>query len=342
MKQLYKISVMILCSLLVSSGATILVCAEQNASSQAPGVYVSGIISGASASAIVNGKLVRAGSTVGTIKIISINGDDVVYEYSGQRSHARLGAGALKRSPLAYTAREREVTVVESKEERSDLFKKRFTELSQSAQDNYEKAKEAYGKGTELQALQYYDAAIRDAQGAYAYTNETQRRTLQKFMNTCSAHINEIRGQPSSVTDFRSYNLKSPKEISAWLTTHIIYKTDQKVHDVEDYWQSPAETIILESGDCEDFAFLAQAFLDATGISSQVVMIANKDNRKGHALCVFSRSEGYDCFDGPSLYVMNKESIEELVNTLYPDYIIEGRYTDYVSHFIIFDLYPDH
>ena len=229
------------------------------------------------------------------------------------------------------------MTVIETKTQRSDLFAKRVTELFKSAQDNYEKAKEAYGKDADTQALQYYDAAIRDAQNAYAYANETQRIPLQQFMNTCNARVNQIQGLPSSVTNFDSYNLKSPKEISAWLTTHITYKTDQKVHDAEDYWQSPAETIILESGDCEDFAFLSQAFLDALGISSEVVMIANKDNRKGHALCFFSRNEGYDCFDGPSLYVMGKEDIAALVNSLYPGYIIESKYSDYVNHILIFE-----
>lgn len=334
MERLYKISVTFFYGLLVSCA----VCAGQETPSGAPSVYVSGIIEGDPPSAIVNGKLVKPGSAVGKMKIISISGDSVAYEYNGETLRKRLGAGALKRNPLAYTGEETPVPPVDSKEQRSAFFAQQVAQLTKSANDNYEKAKEAYGKDNELLALQYYDAALRDAQGAYAYADETQRSRLQKFINTCNAHMSEIKGEPSRVGDLGSYNLENPKKISGWLTTNIAYKTDQKVHDKNDYWQSPEETIMLESGDCEDFAFLAQAFLNEIGISSTVVMIGHKTDRKGHALCIFPRGGVYDCFDGPALLVMGKESIEAIVKELYPDYLIEGRYTAYVSHFIIFDL----
>lgn len=45
-------------------------------------------------------------------------------------------------------------------------------------------------------------------------------------------------------------------EIHTWINTHIQYKSD-----TFDYWQSPAETLQLRTGDCEDFALLEKEML---------------------------------------------------------------------------------
>lgn len=50
--------------------------------------------------------------------------------------------------------------------------------------------------------------------------------------------------------------MTSPEAIQNWLSQNIQYKTDQSVHGVDEYWQTPSETYALRSGDCEDWAIL--------------------------------------------------------------------------------------
>ncbi|MDD5195641.1 MAG: transglutaminase domain-containing protein [Candidatus Omnitrophica bacterium] len=315
---------------------------SQNTEDSVPDVYISGIIAGAPASpetnqggpytAIVNGKLVKEGDVTGKIKIISIDSSSVVYEYQGKTFRKLIGQGASRQRLPFYT--EKDSASTETAEKRKELFIKYSSDYFQKAKANYEKAKEAYGKNDELAALGYYEAAVRDAQGAYLYADDVRKRELQQFMDECSSRSREIRGEPSNLGDLESYNLKTPEEIAQWLEKHIQYKSDETVQEKRDYWQKPEETLMLESGDCEDLAFLAQAFLQEIGISSWVVTIEENGKDNAHALCVFGRTPPYNCIDGTTLVIANKQTIEELVRELYPDYYIINQYVAYTSRSI--------
>ena len=59
-----------------------------------------------------------------------------------------------------------------------------------------------------------------------------------------------------------------------WIATHVSPKSDQDVHGVIDYWQLPAETLKLGTGDCEDFAILLCTLLRAYGVPPDQVYVA--------------------------------------------------------------------
>jgi len=105
--------------------------------------------------------------------------------------------------------------------------------------------------------------------------------------------------------------------------TNIKYKSDWSVHHEKEYWQSPKETLVLKTGDCEDFAFLAQALLNEIGISSSVISIQHmkEGKQKGHAICVFPKERPRGYFSGQQLHTSNKEIDANFIAKLYPAWV---------------------
>jgi len=70
------------------------------------------------------------------------------------------------------------------------------------------------------------------------------------------------------------------EDILEWVSDNITYKEDLDTWGVGDYWQTPEETMILRTGDCEDFTVLAMALLYSVGIYSELVLcdVANGMN----------------------------------------------------------------
>ena len=60
-------------------------------------------------------------------------------------------------------------------------------------------------------------------------------------------------------------SVKTPKDLSNW------FKNFEKRPDVIPYWQEPAETVLYNGGDCEDFATLADYVLNDLGYTSHIV-----------------------------------------------------------------------
>jgi hypothetical protein len=74
-----------------------------------------------------------------------------------------------------------------------------------------------------------------------------------------------------------------------WVSSYISYRSDQDVHGISEYWQLPAETLELRTGDCEDFAILLCSLLRAYGVPSDQVYVAcgyGEDQTHGHAYLV--------------------------------------------------------
>jgi predicted transglutaminase-like cysteine proteinase/uncharacterized protein YkwD len=59
-----------------------------------------------------------------------------------------------------------------------------------------------------------------------------------------------------------------------WVGSHVRDVSDQSVHGVPDYWQLPAETLTLGTGDCEDYAILLCSLLRAYGVPADQVYVA--------------------------------------------------------------------
>jgi len=78
---------------------------------------------------------------------------------------------------------------------------------------------------------------------------------------------------------------KDPLEISIWIATQIKYEDDWIVWRMEDYWQTPTETLRLKTGDCEDYAILAYASLKKLGFYPKLFVLYNNDT--AHAICLF-------------------------------------------------------
>ena len=76
--------------------------------------------------------------------------------------------------------------------------------------------------------------------------------------------------------------------IRDWVADNIEYKNDEEQWGVDEYWQTPEETLSLRTGDCEDFAILLCTLLRAYGISAEQIYVAVgiDDDGYGHAFLI--------------------------------------------------------
>lgn len=72
-------------------------------------------------------------------------------------------------------------------------------------------------------------------------------------------------------------SLHTPEKLGQYLQANIRYVREP---NGKDHWQTAQETLRRGSGDCEDFAFLAQTILTLQGKTAHVV------SPPGHAVCV--------------------------------------------------------
>jgi hypothetical protein len=70
-----------------------------------------------------------------------------------------------------------------------------------------------------------------------------------------------------------------------WVGNSITYKDDSGVHETDEYWQLPKETLQLRTGDCEDYAILLCSLLRADGWSPNdvYVVVGRNNNNQYHA-----------------------------------------------------------
>lgn len=71
------------------------------------------------------------------------------------------------------------------------------------------------------------------------------------------------------------------ESILEWVSDNITYKDDKDTWGISDYWQTPEETMLLRTGDCEDFTILAMALLNSIGIYSELVLCDVADGMNG-------------------------------------------------------------
>ncbi|HEY4711754.1 MAG TPA: transglutaminase-like domain-containing protein [Dehalococcoidia bacterium] len=76
--------------------------------------------------------------------------------------------------------------------------------------------------------------------------------------------------------------------IRDWVAANVEYKSDEEQWGVDEYWQTPEETLSLRTGDCEDFAILLCTLLRAYGIDEEHIYVAIgvDDQGYGHAFLI--------------------------------------------------------
>jgi hypothetical protein len=169
------------------------------------------------------------------------------------------------------------------------------------------------------EALKQYRELLIKAKEAYATINTADKERMRKIIAQSEQREREISKYLEMAKPIRG-QFDSPEAISKWLLKNIRYESDRTG---DDYWQAPYETLEKKSGDCEDYAFLAQALLSEIGIQSKVVFVSYKKGieKKGHAMCVFDRGAGYEYFSGATLNKSPSAFIEQIMEQKYPGWL---------------------
>lgn len=106
----------------------------------------------------------------------------------------------------------------------------------------------------------------------------TQCRYITPDDPAVKAAVNDILDSPLQVfTDFET--------LRDWVCSHISYRSDMDVHGESEYWQKPAQTLQLGTGDCEDFAILLCSLLRANGVPADKVYVAVGCSKDSSATC---------------------------------------------------------
>jgi hypothetical protein len=100
--------------------------------------------------------------------------------------------------------------------------------------------------------------------------------------------------QPGIVPRFDSID-----DIEPWIRKHVTYKAEG---DFSDHWQTPAETLELTTGDCEDYSVL-WLYLVYESTQEKGELIISRVNDAGHASA--------RC--GPYEFYRNKHQIDRAI-----------------------------
>lgn len=191
-----------------------------------------------------------------------------------------------------------------------------------NAQESFKKAQEAEQQGLYKRASFFYERAVEHAQWSLAYIIKDKRDAMKIIVREGEQKRRSLSGKEdmdSSVAESILWpKLKNTQEIAEWVKANITYNSDQNLHGERDYWQTPEETLVLRSGDCEDYAFLNQALLKRINIESLVLSVERSYRKIVHAICVFPR-------DTPTSYLNNQYLHKSNSHVLY---LIKSEYPD--------------
>lgn len=139
-----------------------------------------------------------------------------------------------------------------------------------------------------------------------AYVLSSQYRTsttlspwLEQFVkddsNGCQTALEAIRKDfPFDPIDYDSVVLSVLK----WTIKNFKYLTDKKVWSLDEYWQTPMESLSLMTGDCEDGAILMYTLCRKAGVpANRLLLFAGNVSGGGHCWL------GYKPLDFPINFV---------------------------------------
>lgn len=114
--------------------------------------------------------------------------------------------------------------------------------------------------------------------------------------------------EKNNLTAFlKENNINSLEDYARWLTKHIRYQADIN----GDQWSTPTETLYKGFGDCEDFAFLSQAVLQALGYEAHVFVSVRPGY--AHAFCAFKMNGVYAVFDNERLIRTKTSNLSRII-----------------------------
>jgi hypothetical protein len=93
--------------------------------------------------------------------------------------------------------------------------------------------------------------------------------------------------------------MRTVDEILKYVQNNISYSfnNDPDIWGVEDYWQTPEETLILKSGDCEDFVILFQYLLESKLNIETSMIIVQVENHEYRHTVAYTDNIYYDLVD---------------------------------------------
>lgn len=109
---------------------------------------------------------------------------------------------------------------------------------------------------------------------------------LMTAMAIAVAYGEESRSLPGSSSGGSEWkalaaSVNTPKGICAKIRHHTRY-----LEDLDDHWQSGAETWAKRTGDCEDFAIAIVELCKAKGFAAKMYVVYPKDGWEGHAVVI--------------------------------------------------------
>jgi hypothetical protein len=140
---------------------------------------------------------------------------------------------------------------------------------------------------------------------------------LVKVMVVMATVLMSVSMAPCAAQDLGSVpgSIRTPEQIVSWFNSEFEYRMK-----MPDRPQSPAETMELRSGDCDDFASLAKMILEGQGIKSDVVIIKYRGLNIMHAICMYKESNGtYSFISNKELQRTGEADMTHAVAKFYPD-----------------------
>ena len=272
--------------------------------------------------ALVNENTVKKGDTIKGAKIIDITPSEVKFEFQDSIIIRKIGEGVARRvNPIFPEPTVNKDTLPTTQIASSPQVDSYGQSLYEEAKDYYKKAQTREDLYDKLNAFRNYKKTIEVAQSTIHRIKNEQQEELNKIIEKSQKRMDELLEENRAIESLISFNLRTPEKISEWMQNNITYQSDLSLHKKDSYWATPQETILLKAGDCEDAAFLIQAFLYEINISSTVISVGYIDKnvkKQGHAMCVFPAQNPRNYFTNAYLY-KSKEAVDaSFILKLYP------------------------
>ncbi len=102
---------------------------------------------------------------------------------------------------------------------------------------------------------------------------------------------------------------ENAKQATKWVNNFIKYKNDKEIYNCKDYWQTPEESYILKTGDCEDYAlFLMYILKEKFNFETYLILRTPPLSTKLHAIVYIV---DLDCYSDPTLDIYSSQNAND-------------------------------